>query len=289
MSTVVIPTLGRPSLAGAILSLKSQTQSVSSIIVKEDSRDTLIKIKEAVNECGTDYFVIADDDAHYPMGWIAALSSQIEHDSLVGFVGGPCLPYVSHDSTDAEKAIAKVTSSYFGTSNLSYRWKANGGPSRDADETNLVGNGMYRTKVLRKILNEEYDKIPIAAYETYIFTRIRQLGYRTILNPNAYFFHRQRTSLRLFASQIFRCGTGRMNYFKKFPYEAIKKFYIFFPLLMVLDTVAMFFFLPLAIPWAVYIGCALAHGRLWKYYVVMHYSYGFGMLYGVFRVRKTWG
>jgi GT2 family glycosyltransferase len=271
------------------------------VIVKQGAEDTLIKIKQAVNEATTDFIVIADDDAEYPSDWIDRLMKAVN--PWVGFVGGPCLPLLDGGSSDAERCIAEVTASWFGTSNMSYRTKAKG-KVRDADETNLVGNGLYRRQLLKFILDEEFDKIPISAWETYVFTRIRQMGYKTLFNPQAFFYHKQRTNIFSFSKQIFRSGTGRMGFFKRFPQQIPLKFYIFFPMLFVLYLVAYFalasfLYLPPvdSLPLLAYIAALLfvSYGlnkhkskALAFYYVAMHLSYGVGMIVGLFRSQQRW-
>ena len=262
------------------------------IIVKNGDADTLIKLKEGVNEADTEFVAVADDDAEYPKDWLSNLQKVMG--PKIGFVGGPCLPLLDETSSDAERCIAEVTASWFGTSNMSYRYKK-GGKLKDADETNLIGNGLYRREVFAKILNEEYDKIPPAAWETYVFTRIRQLGFRTVFNPQGLFYHRQRTNLLSFSRQIFRSGTGRMVFFKRFPKEILTKAFILFPMLFVL-YLAFFFGLaflnvPISgLPLVAYIalltivsfGLNKHKSRLlWAYYMTMHLSYGLGMLRGL--------
>jgi glycosyltransferase involved in cell wall biosynthesis len=296
--TAIIPTLGRKSLSETKASLAAQTLQPA-IIVKEDDRDTLVKLKEGVNEATTEFIAIIDDDAKYPPGWLEALSSCMNE--KVGFVGGPCLPLFDDSSNDAERCIGEVTASWFGTSNMSYRTKAKG-KVRDADETNLVGNGLYRRKVLQFILNEEYRKIPISAYETYLFIRIKQCGYRTLFNPKAFFYHKQRTNIFSFSKQIFRSGTGRMGFFKRFPNELWTKFYMLWPSVLLIYTILLFALewngiAINSIPLISYIAALLfvSYGlnkhkskTMAFYYLAMHLSYGVGMLVGLFRSQERW-
>ncbi|MDE1824349.1 MAG: glycosyltransferase [Candidatus Micrarchaeota archaeon] len=296
--TAIIPTLGRSTLEVAVKSLQEQTEAPV-LIIKNGDEDTLIKIKEAVDEAKTELVAIADDDAQYPKDWIANLSKSFS--PKVGFVGGPCLPLLDESSTDAERCIAEVTASFWGTSNMSYRFKGKG-KTRDADETNLIGNGLYRREVFKKLLDEEYDKIPPAAWETYIFTRIRQLGYRTVFDPGGKFYHKQRTNIFSFAKQIFRSGTGRVVFFKRFPKQIPLKFYIFFPMLF--DIYLFLFFLlaylnmPISgLPLVAYVAFVMLisygfnhHKSKWLpfYYTAMHLSYGLGLIIGFFKSSRTW-
>lgn len=290
--------MGRPSLAATRKALQEQTIKAP-IIEKKDDRDTLIKIKEAVNKATTDFVAIADDDAVYASNWLEELL--IPMTDTVGFVGGPCIPLIDETSSNAEKAIAEVTSNYFGTSNMSYRMKVNG-KIRDADETNLLANGLYRREVFAKILNEEYDKIPPTGWETYVLTRIRQLGYRTVYNPQAGFKHHMRSNLFSFSRQIFRSGVGRMNFFKRFPKEMRGKFYMLGPSAFLVYLVSFFVLnwfniYPLTgLPLIAYVLILMLVSYIPKhssrfqalYYFTMHMSYGAGMIFGMVRNYRTW-
>ena len=48
--------------------------------MKLGKEDTLIKIKEGVNEATTELVAIADDDAEYPKDWIENLESAMADD-----------------------------------------------------------------------------------------------------------------------------------------------------------------------------------------------------------------
>lgn len=284
MIDIVIPTLGRDTLPAAVQSLQRQFVDTK-VIVKDGSRDTLIKIKEAVNQSQTELFAVADDDAIYPDHWISDLYRVMKDDKKVGFAGGPCRPLLNSQSSATERCIAEVSASYLGTTNLSFRVKQ-GDRIRKADETNLVANGLYRREVFAKILNEEFDKIPIAAWENYILIRMHQLGYSTMQVPSAYFLHKQRSSPIGFMRQIFRSGTGRINFFIQFKWEALKKPYIFVPLLFTLYILT----LPLTLifaPLLIYVLLVIAASwrspyrfRLPFFYFMLHISYGLGMLWG---------
>lgn len=252
----------------------------------------MVKIREGVNESQSDLIAYVDDDGVYPSSWLETLKAEFKNEK-VGFAGGPCVPLIDEHSSKTEKAIATATSSFFGTTSMSYRAKVEG-TVRDADETNLLGNGLYRRDVYAKILNEEWDRIPPAAQETYILTSMRMKGYKTLFVPKAIFYHRPRSSLSRFSKQIFRSGMGRMVFFKQFPRQLLRKVYITFPMIFVLYllTLPLWGFTPLLLYVAVNLACSLASSsRNWRLplvYLVMHLSYGLGMLYGIFKNERTW-
>lgn len=304
--TAVVPTLGRGTLSDTMESLHTQTEEPEVIVLK-DSRDTLVKIKEGFEQATTELVAVCDDDAVYPADWIEKLTS-VFVDSTIGYAGGAVVPYIKAGSTRVEMAIGEVTSSFFGTTNMSYRQKV---PisTRDADETNLVGNGVYRRSLFLRIL-EDYDRIPPAAWETYVLTRIKKLGFKCLSVEGVYFSHLQRTSVRGFAGQMYRCGIGRANYFKNFPGQILKKYFILFPpvfaaylvlygltqLVVHLDNLA---FPPVWGLWPIIAYVLLdiiatatttRSNRLLclLLYPVMHISYGLGMLSGLARNKRTW-
>lgn len=306
MITAIIPTLGRPSLASARLSLEMQSERPY-LIILNDSRDTLIKIKEGFEQARTELVAICDDDAVYPVDWIEKLSSAFS--PSVGYAGGAVVPHIKADSNRVEKGIGEVTSSIFGTSNMSYRQKI---PlkTHDADETNLIGNGMYRRSLMLELLTQEYQKIPPAAWETYILTRMREMGYQTLSVKGAYFWHKQRETVGSFAKQIYRCGIGRTNYLKRFPREALKKYFILFPpifvsylflylFLQVFVHVTNFAYPPIWGLWPIisylildFAAClfTVKTNRILAFalFPLMHISYGIGILVGMLKNKSTW-
>ena len=297
--TVIIPTLGRKTLQKAIDALKAQTVQADFIIL-DGPKDPLTKMKEGVEKTKTEVLVMADDDAEFPKDWMERLLARFEED--VGYVGGPCLPLLDESSNDAERCIAEVTSSFWGTSNMSYRWKIGNNPKpRNADETNLVGVGMYRTDLTRKILEDFPINIP--GWEDEIFMRMKQLGFKTIFAPGGFFYHRQRPNIFAFAKQIFRSGTGRVTFFRRFPKQLFPKFWVLGPAAFVLYLALFFGFafanfpiipywpLTLYVAFLTIISFGLNKHKskwLWAYYLTMHLSYGIGMIVGLFRQKNTW-
>jgi GT2 family glycosyltransferase len=297
----VMTTLGRPTLRRALDSINSQSFKVSKLIVKQGPGDTISKMAAALKEIDSDLVVWLDDDAVYPEDWVKSLEEVFEDDQ-VSYAAGTCLPLTMLDenSSDAEKCIAEVTSTFFGTMNMSQRHKL-GTKVQDRDETNLMGSGMYRTSVMKEIFKEP-EKVPPGFSETYIIQRMRMMGYRTLYVPSGFFYHKQRSNIFSFSRQIYRSGVGRMNFFMQFPKEGVKKFYTFAPMFFLIYLVAFFALafvnLPITnLPLIAYIALLtlMSFGFnkyktrwLWLYYLTMHFSYGFGMLVGLFKSKVTW-
>jgi GT2 family glycosyltransferase len=299
--SAVMTTLGRPTLKRALDSINDQSLKVSKLIVKQGPGDTISKMTDALKEVDTDVVVWLDDDAVYPKDWVKSLASVFD-DERVSYAAGSCLPLTLLDeqSTDAEKCVAEVTSTFFGTMNMSQRHKL-GKKIEDRDETNLMGCGMYRTSVMKEIFKEP-EKVPPGFSETYIIQRMRMMGYRTLYVPEGFFYHKQRTNIFSFSRQIYRSGVGRMNFFTQYPKEGLKKFYTFAPMLFLIYLIAFFGLaivnLPITnLPLIAYVAvlCLMSFGFnkyktrwLWLYYLTMHMSYGFGMIVGLFKSKVTW-
>ncbi len=296
--TVIIPTLGRPSLKAARDSLERQTLRCE-IIEMWGKEDTETKKSLALAWVNTPYVAIADDDAIYPPRWLESLMKvyrDMDSDSYrIGYVGGSMLPMTLRNPSeagDAEKCIAEVSSTWFGTTNMSQRVKI-GKKIEERDETNMAGNGLYRTEVIKQFYANS-KKIPPGFSETYIINRLRSMGYHAMYCPDGYFYHSVRKNLGSYAKQIFRCGIGRIRFFKQFPRQAVRKFYILIP-------AAFIIYLPFAIflpaPLVIYLMLNLSASfmtsnhrsiRLPAYFFVEHVSYGTGELLGLFREVRTW-
>jgi len=296
---VIIPTLERPSLKEAKSTLEAQTLKPEKILYMTGPGDPVTKIKAALKQTETEFVAIADDDIHYPPQWLAAMMEVMKSDDKVGFVGGTMLPMSAlkpKEATDSEKRIAKVLGSFFGTTNMSQRVKIKN-KVEARDETNMVGAGLARTALVRQVFDEE---IISSFHDTYMVYRINALGYRTMYAPDAYFYHATRTSLIGFALQMLRVGSGRMGFFRQYPSQALRKFYILFPMFFVLYLLAFFVLnwfnlavvsgLPLTAYVALNFGVSYYQKdlHLTYYYLTMHFFYGVGLLLGLFRSVKTW-
>jgi GT2 family glycosyltransferase len=296
--TIIIPTLERPSLTEAKKSLEAQTLKADKILYMTGEGDPVSKIKKALDQVETEFVAIGDDDIVYPEKWLDAMMKVMQTSDRIGFVGGTMLPMSKlKGGSDSEKRIARVLGSFFGTTNMSQRVKIKK-KVEPRDETNMVGCGLARTALVREIFSKD-DIIP-SFHDTWMIYRIKEMGYRTMYSPDAYFYHATRTNLFSFAMQMLRVGSGRMGFFRTYPKEALRKFYILFPMLFVIYLIAFFVLdsLNLAIvsgiPLVAYILTNLLVSywqkdmRLSYYYATMHLSYGVGELLGLFRSVRRW-
>ena len=229
---VLIPTISRPSLARTLLSLEEQTYKNRSLRMESGPEQALEKYLKLVRESSADFVAIWEDDAEFPPRWLEGLLPYFDL-PRVGFVGGPMIPLVNGSSSRTERAAAFVTQSFFGSLWMSRRAR-DGAFAEERTETGLCAVGIYRRDVLLRILEENWKEIPRGAWETYVLTRMRELGYSTLFAPEGRFYHSPRSSYAKLAKQAFRSGVGRMAVFRSKPRMAIRAGSIVLPLLVLL-------------------------------------------------------
>jgi GT2 family glycosyltransferase len=298
--TVIIPTLERPSLKEAQRTMEAQTLKPDKILWMKGSGDPVSKIRKALLETDTEFVAIGDDDVSYPERWLEAMMDVMKTDEKIGFVGGTMLPMSAlhpEQAGESEKRIAKVLGSFFGTTNMSQRVKIKQ-KVEPRDETNMVGCGLARTALVKEIF--AHDQIIPSFHDTWMIYRIKSMGYRTMYCPQAYFYHATRTNLFSLSLQMLRCGSGRMGFFRTYPQEIPRKFYILFPMLFDIYLIAFFglnwfnIVTVSGIPLILYVLVNLLVSYLQKdfkltyYYATMHISYGLGELLGLFRSVTHW-
>lgn len=286
---VFIPTISRPSLARTLKSLEGQSYKNREVRLDKGPDPFLDKTAKMARESTADLVAIWDDDAEFPPEWLERLLPYFDR-PRVAFVGGPMIPLVSDASTRTERAAAFVSQSFFGSLWMSRRSK-DGGFVEERTETGLVGVGIYRREVLLRILEEGREKVPKGAWETYVFTRMRELGYTTLFVPEGRFYHAPRSTFGSLARQAYRSGVGRMAVFRTKPRMAIRAGSIVLPLLALayfIEASAHAFYWPAI----VYLGLVFVAGGFdpWNFAATLavHASYTFGLLVGIFRRNASW-
>ena len=200
------------------------------------------------------------------------------------------IPLITDSSTRTERAAAFVSQSFFGSLWMSRRSK-DGAFAEERTETGIVGVGVYRRELLLRVLEEGWGKIPRGAWETYVFTQMRELGYATIFAPEGRFYHAPRSTFRQLAKQAYRSGVGRMAVFRSKPRIAIRAGSIALPLFALayfIEASSHAFYWPII----VYLGLVLVAGGfdLWHFAALLtvHASYTFGLLVGLFKRNAKW-
>lgn len=152
-----------------------------------------------------DYFIFVDSDCIFPTRWLAEIEKSVTKNSWDAFGG----PDTAHSSfPPLLKAIDYSMTSFIGTGGTRgnkkhigkyYPRSFNMGISRKVYET--IG-GMNR---LRHGQDMDYSM------------RIYAAGFRVGLIPEAYVYHKRRTSIPKFYRQVFNWGVARINLSRRHP------------------------------------------------------------------------
>lgn len=286
---VFVPTIRRPSLAKTLASLANQSFKAYSLRIDDGPEQALVKYIKMARESKADVVAICEDDAEFPPGWLEGLLSYLDLPS-VGFVGGPMIPLVTSSSTRTQRAAAFATESFFGTLWMARRSR-DGTIAEERTETGIVAVGAYRREVLLKVLEDGGSSIPSGAWETYVFTRMRELGYATLFAPEGRFYHAPRSSFRQIARQAYRSGVGRMAVFRSKPRIAIRAGSIILPifgLIYFVEASSHAFYWPIIL----YIGLLFVAGGFdpWNFAAILttHIAYTFGLLVGIVKRHASW-
>ncbi len=233
--SIVIPVYNRPDEVKELLeSLSIQTYKNFEVVVVEDGSslkcDPIIedfkqslsisyyyKINEGrsiarnygISRATSDYFIIFDSDCIIPENYLS-LVHQFLIKTPVDCYGGPDRAHSSF--TPIQKAISYSMTSFFTT----------GG---------LRGNSKKITKFYPRSFNMGFNKkvmeatggfpnIPLAEDIDLSF-KIEKAGLKIALIPEAFVYHKRRTSFKQFFRQVNRFGIGRIDLYKKYP-ETLK-------------------------------------------------------------------
>jgi hypothetical protein len=286
---VFIPTIMRPSLARTLKSLGEQTFKDYELRVDKGPEPFLDKTLRMAKESTADLVAICDDDAEFPSTWLEGMLRYFDLQNLA-FVGGPMIPLVTANSSRTERAAAFASQSFFGSLWMSRRTKESDF-AEERTETGVVGVGVYRREVLRRILEEDWGKVPRGAWETYVFTRMKELGYKTLSVPEGRFYHAPRISFGQLARQSYRSGVGRMAVFRSKPRIAVRVGSVVLPLLglaYIIEASSHAFYWPVI----VYLGLVFVAGGFdpWNFAAILtiHASYTAGLIVGIFKRNASW-
>jgi GT2 family glycosyltransferase len=152
-------------------------------------------MKEAKGE----YFVFVDSDCMFPPQWLEEIDSYLSKHPLDAFGG----PDSAHESfSPLVKAINYSMTSFLGT-----------GGTRGGKKS--VGK-FYPRSFNMGVSREVYEKIGGMnmlrhGQDMDYSARIYQAGFEVGLIPDAFVYHKRRTSLKKFFKQIFNWGVARIN------------------------------------------------------------------------------
>ena len=223
--SVVVPVYNRPDeIAELLETLVSQTFKDFEVVVVEDgstvpceqevkSYSNRLDIKYFVKENGGqgfarnfgyekatgDYFIVFDSDCLIPNHYLQAVNDYLQ-EGYVDAYGGPDSFHPTF--TDLQKAISHTMTSGLTTGGL------RGGKVR-------VG-GFHPRSFNMGISREVFEKtkgyrIPFMGEDMEFSKRIIDSGFKTALFPDAFVYHKRRTSLGKFSKQLKYFGRARVN------------------------------------------------------------------------------
>ncbi len=249
----------------------------------------LEKYLKMVREAKTDLVAIWEDDAEFPPDWLKDLLPYFDL-PRVGFAGGPMIPLLTSSASRTQRAAGFVSQSFFGSLWMSRRAK-DGAFAEERTETGLTAVGIYRREVLLRIMQENWNEIPRGAWETYVLTRMRELGYTTLFAPEGRFYHEPRSSFGQLAKQAYRSGVGRMAVFRSKPKMAVRAGSIVLPLILLayfIEASSHGFLWPVVL----YFGLIFVAGGFdpWNFFAIFvtHATYTAGLIVGLFKRHASW-
>jgi glycosyltransferase involved in cell wall biosynthesis len=242
-----------------------------------------------------DYFIFVDSDCMFPSNWIKEIEKVQEIEAYDAFGG----PDNCRDSfSPLLKAINYSMTSFIGTAGT------RGGKKS-------VGK-FYPRSFNMGISRKVYEKIggmgALRHGQDMDFSaRIYAAGFRVGLIPDAFIFHKRRTSLKKFYKQIFNWGVARINLGRR--HKNMLKPIHFLPLMVIIWLVALIAIIPFHPLIAEIVGiftlvcfasiCSFAYIQsLHKYknnkvarlsiitLNIQVFAYGFGLIWGIWNAIK---
>lgn len=253
--SIIVPVFNRPHEVSELLqSLTHQTYTNFEVLIIEDgSTETCEKVYETYTQllqiryfykpnsgpgpsrnfgyqnARGDYFIVFDSDCIIPPDYLTVVDKHLEGSPLDAW-GGPDRGH--RDFTLMQQAMAFTMSSVITTGGIRGGKKAsekfqprsfNMGISKEV----FLATGGFR-----------FDRF---AEDIEFSIRIKKAGFRIGLIPEAYVFHKRRTTLQQFYRQVFNFGRGRVLVGRA--HSGAIKFTHWFPSLFTLGMIFMLVFL----------------------------------------------
>lgn len=268
--SVIIPVYNRPAEIRELLeSLTKQTYTHFEVLVIEDGSDSkcddiVASFTENLNvtyfykpnsgqgfsrnygyeRANGDYYVVFDSDCIIPPHYFETVEKHLNADYLDAY-GGPDRAH--EDFTVIQKAISYSMTSLFTT----------GGIRGRKQHIGTFHPRSFNMGISREVFEKTGGYIiPFMGEDIEFSIRIIENGFKTGLIPDAYVYHKRRTSLGQFFRQLHFFGRARINVSRFYASEM--KAVHFFPLLFLM-AVVLYLFLPLInLQWFVWGGLAFS-------------------------------
>jgi len=205
-SVSVITVMKKEDEAPSLPSLRNQEceQPFEIVLVRGGNRSQARNLGIVQSRAPLISFI--DSDCEAPTRWLANLMASLPEDQIVAGVGG--VSSTRNRSSLFEKAIDAVFSTYLGSLNSPSLISV---PDTKRYLVNAISghNCIYRRAALIEVggfdsrfqLNEDTD----------ICARLREKGYRLLLDRSISVYHERRGSVAEFARQFFWYGVGRIR------------------------------------------------------------------------------
>ncbi|WP_258101737.1 glycosyltransferase [Marinoscillum pacificum] len=223
--SIVIPVYNRPDEVDELLeTLTSQTFKDFEVVIVEDGstvdcKDVISKyasrldIQYFVKENGGqgfarnygyeraigEYFIVFDSDCLIPPHYLASVDAFLIQNNVDAYGG----PDAAHESfTVTQKAINHVMTSFFTT----------GGIRGNKKHIGTYHPRSFNMGISRAVWEQTKGYIiPFMGEDMEFSTRILKEGFKTALIPDAFVYHKRRTSLTKFYKQLKYFGRARIN------------------------------------------------------------------------------
>lgn len=257
--SIIVPVYNRPNEVQELLqSLCLQTFSNFEVLIIEDgSTNTCESICKAVENlldiryfykentgqgfsrnfgferAKGNYFIVFDSDVVVPSSYLSAVDTALAHEKLDAF-GGP--DAASPDFSALQKAISYAMTSVFTTGGIRGK-KNNAGGDFQPRSFNM---GLSRTVFeatggfAQRDMGEDIE----------LSLRMKKLGFKVGLIPEAFVYHKRRGNFRSFFKQVYSFGRTRLILNAK--HKGMLKAVHFFPALFFLFCVGSVFLFPVS-------------------------------------------
>lgn len=266
-------------------------------IIVERGRNPSENRNNGVKKAKNEVLVFLDDDAVIDSDYLNNIEKFLEKNKDIDIVGGPQL------TPKDEKGFAKISgyalSSKFGSWKISDRYCKNG-ELLNADETCITSaNLVCKKKVFNKI---EFDLNLFPGEDPKFISDAKKNGFKIAYSPEIIVYHRRRASVNGMIKQIFNYGKVRPLKEKfsetlKMPFFFIPSLFLIYLILLIVLMVMKYSRFFVFLPFILYVILALIFSVHDSFknkdykaviflpfiYLIIHVSYGAGMIYGYFK------
>jgi len=256
-----------------------------------------VQRNKAAREAKGDILYFFNRDVRLEGGIFEKVLDIFNRNPAIAGIGGPDL--TPSDNSYMQHLFGYAMGSYFGHWKMRARY-ASIGKERFSDEKELL---LSNLAIRRDIFLESngFNERLYPNEENELINRISNMGYKFVYHPDIKVYRDRRKTLFAFMKQFYRYGQGRMR--QIFIEGAFRNLYFFMPVSLLIYFIILPFikeslgaFLPLfvyiffAVMDAIYLSFKNRRNLVFVLpilYLIMHISYGIGMLFALFKRCTT--